>query len=88
MNLYLGVNVAAEAMKPQGTKVRQRIDCDLDPTACAIANLHHTTDTSFLPQDIKLIQKHHIDLIFKKYGNVNLVIIITVSIYLNSVISR
>ena len=77
VNLCSGVNMTAEAMKQQGTKVRQHIDCELDPTARAIANLHHNTDTSSLPQDIKLIQQHHIDLLFKKYGTVDLVVIST-----------
>ena len=77
MNLCSVVNTTADAMRQQGTKVRQHIDCELDPIARAIANLHHNTDTSSLPQDIKLITKHHIDLIFKKYGIVNLVVIST-----------
>jgi site-specific DNA-cytosine methylase len=77
VNLCSGVNMTAEAMRQQGTKVRQHIDCELDPTARAIANLHHNTDTSSLPQDIKLIRKHHIDLVFKKYDTVDLVVIST-----------
>ena len=48
VNLCSGVNMTAEAMRQQGTKVRQHIDCELDPTARAIANLHHNTDTSSL----------------------------------------
>ena len=77
VNLCSGVSMTAEAMRQQGAQVRQNIDCELDPTARAIANLHHNTDTSSLPQDIKLIQKHHIDLIFKKYNTVDLVVIST-----------
>ena len=69
--------MTAQAMKQQGTKVRQHIDCELDPTARAIANLHHNTDTSSLPQDIKLITQKHIDRIFEKYGAVDLVVIST-----------
>jgi site-specific DNA-cytosine methylase len=67
--------MTAKVMRQQDTKVRQHIDCELDQTARAIANLHHNTDTTSLPQDIKLIRKHHIDLIFKKYGTVDLVVI-------------
>ena len=77
VNLCSGVNMTAEAMKQQGTKVRQHIDCELEPTARAIANLHHNTDTSSLPQDIKLITQKHIDRIFEKYGTIDLVVIST-----------
>ena len=76
-NLCSGVDMTAEAMRQQGTKVRQHIGCKLDPTTRAIANLHHSIDTSSLPQDIKLITEHHIDRIFKKYGTVDLVVIST-----------
>ena len=77
LNLCSGVNMSAEAMRQQQVQVRQHIDVELDPVARSIANLHHNTDTTSLPQDILLITEKHILQLFEKYGTIDVVVIST-----------
>ena len=77
LNLCSGVNMSAEAMRQQQVPVRQHIDVELDPVARSIANLHHNTDTTSLPQDILLITEKHILELFEKYGTIDVVVIST-----------
>ena len=64
-------------MRQQQVPVRQHIDVELDPVARSIANLHHNTDTTSLPQDILLITEKHILQLFEKYGTIDVVVIST-----------
>ena len=77
LNLCSGVNMSAEAMRQQQVQVRQHIDVELDPVARSIANLHHNTDTTSLPQNILLITEEHILELFEKYGTIDVVVIST-----------
>ena len=77
LNLCSGANMSAEAMRQQQVHVRQHIDVELDPVARSIANLHHNSDTTSLPQDILLVTEEHIRQLFAKYGIVDVVVIST-----------
>ena len=52
LTLCGGIGTFAHCYEKAGGRIKAHIGCEIDPTARAIAETHHTIDSVTLPQDL------------------------------------